>query len=702
MSYSLWWRSPSLPFAQKQIPIAVPSGSVVSNFSSLRFTGKGAANYGKIQQENLMRLLESFAGPTAPDYPTVGQTWFDTAENVLKVCVATAPSPVTWRAMHATQIGDTPPTPAVLGDSWFQSTGVQSGIQYTYTGVGRYPEQNWDAVAMTYFPVASTTMTALMNHSDFSTTNYSELYICAVSGSPSDTDGTIQVNGTVTTVPRGVCAMSYPVTNGFLVWDTTATMTAPSAGSPHFFAVRQLIDGSFQYDNNVSWVSFTPVSGMYAVGQVTNAEQDDNTAPGITAATIWTSTMDLTSVVQVPLTQTAGAIGGWEQTFPQTDFVAGRLEYNYMLSLLAELIDDASAFGGAGSIGRSISYLTPFNTLDASLRSAWLAGAPHDPNVVFDVQHLGNLYAEPNSQDWDKLLAACRYAVTRLELPSSLIDDISDLPFICDGRAVSPVVLALSGVQYPSSRRLTNPRVGSVTMSRMYQETVNALSAAISNRYILKGIQGASGVNSSFSSTVAVHQHTAFTANANGSSFGTTVTHGVQFNFDSTDVNLQRFFTAGQVLELIVQTQPSGSPTTADQNLASVCAQFGRFRVTQDAVYVMTNGSYSTATVTQVPGSIGFGALTTASQLLASATIGGATLNLRGNLVSTLNSGDATAVRLFIDIVAGGATTGSIFTTWNRITDDEVYNGSVRVFPDALTYAGADKLGNTAGLALFN
>lgn len=710
MAYSLFWRDPSLPYSQKQAPITVPSGSVVSNASSLRFTGKGAANYGKIQQENQMRLLENFAGPTVPDYPTVGQTWYDTSEGILKVCISTPPIPTpdnepsAWRSLNGVQvtdIGEPSPTPAVLGDQWFQRDGSASGFQYVYTGLGRYPQVDWDENDFNYYPSTSTSLFAKLNYTDWSNQNYSELYICGFSsGVPADVDGTILINGVTTVVPRGQLATSHPVTNGFIVWDRTVPQTLVF-GPNTFFSVRQLTDGTFQYDNNGTWISFTPVTGMYVIGLLTVAEQDDQTSPGITSATMWSEARDLKSINQVPLTKTAGAIGGWDQVYPETIFAAGREEYDYMVNLLGQLIGDTFGFGGCGAFGRSISYLTEFNTLDASLRSKWASTLPQDANTLSDSTLLGQLRVQPNSQDWDKLLAAVKYAVNRLELPDA-VSDVSDIPFVLDGRPAPSVLLNFpsNNVQHPSNRRKANARVGSITLARLYQETINVLQAAIANKYMLKGIQGTSGTNTTFDSNVAVHQHAAFSANAAGSSFATTVTHGLQFNFSNLDTDLQRFFYAGQAIELLVRTQPSASPTTADTNLSNLCSQFGRFRITQDAVYVMNNSV--TPGLSQVPGSIGVGSLTTVSQTLATATVGGATLTLRAQLVNDLGSEHPRIIRVYIDILAGGATTGTVFTTWNVITDDELYAGSTRVFPTPLAYTASDELGNAAGLSLFS
>lgn len=139
--YILRWRNPALD-VNKGTEIQVPVASVVSDKASIRFTGKGAANYGQIQQENLMRLLENFADGTAPEHPTVGQEWYDTTNAILRVCSST--SPLKWKSLAGVQVTtagtDTAPSPAAVGDVWFERTGPASGVLYVYTGLGRYPE----------------------------------------------------------------------------------------------------------------------------------------------------------------------------------------------------------------------------------------------------------------------------------------------------------------------------------------------------------------------------------------------------------------------------------------------------------------------------------------------------------------------------------------------------------------------------------
>lgn len=699
MSYSLFWNSPALPYTQKQTAITVPAGSVVSNAASLRFTGKGAANYGKIQQENQMRLLENFAGPTAPSYPTVGQTWYDTTEGALKVCVATAPQTTTWRSMKATQIteiGEDPPTPAVLGDTWYQKTGSASGILYLYTGLGRYPEVDWDATAASYFPAASVNKLGIKrNQSTFSASansNYSEAYIHGYTGTTAaDVDGSIVINSVTTSVPRGVLFTRWPVSNGYILWDSTGTLVS-TGGTSHFFSVRQIEDGTWQYDNNTSWIAFTPVSGMYAIGLINVAEQDDNTAPGISSATIWGTAADLLHYSQVPNTLTDGAIGGWTQVFPTVDMGAGRDEYDYVMGLVAQLLGDPLSFGGAGALGR-VMTLSPMNTLDASLRKAWNTILPVDQNVLYDSSYDDKLLMEPNSQDWDRVLSAIRYAVDRLELPSTMLADVSDLPFVQDGRQAPSDLLSIAGVRYPSDRRLANRRAGSITMSRLFQETVNVLNAAIMNRYMLKGMLGNSGTNTAFNSVVSTDAHASFQVTNPGSLFTSTATHAVQFNFSSTLPNLEWFFSCGQAVELIVRHVPSGSPTSADTNLKNLTDTKGRFRILNDTVIVMD--SSNSPSVTQAPGALGFANTTTSAAALVAVTgSGSAALTLRAQRVSLSN------FKLMIDVIAGGSTTGNFLVTWNLIKDNEVYasgpNVGNRIYPVPSTFVAGDQTGSTS------
>src|SRR3990167_5737842 len=120
MSYTLTFKNQAVDPVGKS-PINVAVGTLNTTSTPLALTGKGAANFGKFQQENLLRLLENFADGAAPTNPTVGQLWYDSNALPLKVLVDA--SPQTWKSLggiQVTEVGSLPPTPMALGDLWFE------------------------------------------------------------------------------------------------------------------------------------------------------------------------------------------------------------------------------------------------------------------------------------------------------------------------------------------------------------------------------------------------------------------------------------------------------------------------------------------------------------------------------------------------------------------------------------------------------
>lgn len=690
MSYVLFWRSPALPYAQKQAPINVPNGTVVSNAASIRFTGKGATNYGTVQQENLIRLLENFAGPLAPDYPTVGQTWYDTALNVLKVCISTAPSPVLWSQLKSTQvtgIGEPPPFPAVLGDTWFSITGSASGILYTYTGVGRYPQKQWSATTSGYWPAPATFAAIKLNYGDFVTPNFSECFIHGfTSGTPDNVPGSIVVNGATVALPNASVVSEVPGVDLVIIYDRNAVPLVPAGFNSPYAIVRQSGDNRWFFDNNSTLVEFTPNENMIAIGRITVAEHDDQTAPGISSASLWATGIPLTNFQHVPDVVSNGAIGGWEQVWPTVETVGGRAEYDYVYDKLAALIGDPVMHGGSGAEGRSILNLTPFRTLDASLYVAWKNAMPPDTNVApITNGEYNKLRVSPNSQDWDKLLSACRYALNRIELPNGMIDDLSTQPFVQDGRIGDPSIYSLpsNDVRTLPTDRKYNIRAGLMSLFSAYQETINVLRAAIQNRYVLRGILGSSGVTSTGALTTAVN-HASYSSPA--SSLVGTVSHGLRYEFASTGNNIEGFFYSGQALELKFTHVPI-SNTAADITLKTIADNFGRIRITANATYVMSPSP--TPALAQAPGTNGFNQITAAGVALATLSSGSSSMIIRAVKSS------ASAVDIFIDITGGGALTGTFTAFWGYISDTETYTLGA-VYPKPLTNVTAThKLGSS-------
>lgn len=63
----------------------VTDGTINTTASSLTLIGKSYSNWGELNNENLVKLLENSAGTSAPTVPIIGELWFDTSTSSLKV-----------------------------------------------------------------------------------------------------------------------------------------------------------------------------------------------------------------------------------------------------------------------------------------------------------------------------------------------------------------------------------------------------------------------------------------------------------------------------------------------------------------------------------------------------------------------------------------------------------------------------------------
>jgi hypothetical protein len=88
--YVINWQSQAAQGIPGKTNILLAEESTDSTSSSLVLTGRGLENYGEIQQENFLRLLENFASATPPSNPTVGQLWFKPESNSLYVLADSA------------------------------------------------------------------------------------------------------------------------------------------------------------------------------------------------------------------------------------------------------------------------------------------------------------------------------------------------------------------------------------------------------------------------------------------------------------------------------------------------------------------------------------------------------------------------------------------------------------------------------------
>lgn len=90
--------------------------ATVDETTDLTLIGKNYSGFGEIFNENLIKLLENFSNISAPERPIVGQIWYDTGEQRLKVYAEAG-----WKSAGGTIVSDTSPLSFTTGDLWIDN-----------------------------------------------------------------------------------------------------------------------------------------------------------------------------------------------------------------------------------------------------------------------------------------------------------------------------------------------------------------------------------------------------------------------------------------------------------------------------------------------------------------------------------------------------------------------------------------------------
>jgi hypothetical protein len=115
--------------------LTMAEGKVDSETTSLDLIGKNVDNYGEILNNNLIRLMTNFAGPTSisPRSPQVGQLWYNTTDKRLTVY-----NGIEFKPTDQTLVSGTEPLTTSTGDLWYDSVNSQlkiwNGTTYKIVG----------------------------------------------------------------------------------------------------------------------------------------------------------------------------------------------------------------------------------------------------------------------------------------------------------------------------------------------------------------------------------------------------------------------------------------------------------------------------------------------------------------------------------------------------------------------------------------
>jgi hypothetical protein len=113
--------------------VEISDGLIDTATSSITFIGKNVVNYGELQNENMLHILENFAFESSPVNPLVGQLWFDTATNNLKFY-----NQDSWKTLVSLAYSSSSSAASAQGNLWFDSSSgqlkINNGTSFTTIG----------------------------------------------------------------------------------------------------------------------------------------------------------------------------------------------------------------------------------------------------------------------------------------------------------------------------------------------------------------------------------------------------------------------------------------------------------------------------------------------------------------------------------------------------------------------------------------
>jgi hypothetical protein len=92
--------------------------------TDIQFVGRNYSGYGQVVNENFVKLLENFAGTSAPTKPVIGELWYDTSSGRLNVNYGGTSN--TFKSLANMYVGSESNPPSTVltneGDFWWDTT----------------------------------------------------------------------------------------------------------------------------------------------------------------------------------------------------------------------------------------------------------------------------------------------------------------------------------------------------------------------------------------------------------------------------------------------------------------------------------------------------------------------------------------------------------------------------------------------------
>jgi hypothetical protein len=212
--------------------------------TGLTFIGRNYTNYGLLQNDNFLRLLENFADNIPPGQsvgysPITGTIWYDTGNQLLKVYDG-----VNYNVVSGRQSSSSAPTAKNIGDQWWDTVNLQLK---TWTG------SEWHLIGPNYVPgqsrsgaYADTVVDTSGNTHVVVGTYIGNNIVTVTSVDNTFTPSSSPYGGAFGTISPGINLLTGSVLNG-----TASNSLAVGGVSPSLFA-RLDLPSTFLSDVNVN------------------------------------------------------------------------------------------------------------------------------------------------------------------------------------------------------------------------------------------------------------------------------------------------------------------------------------------------------------------------------------------------------------------------------------------------------------------